>query len=617
MATVLLDSSCVKRQGPPKAVLNAAKRRVAKPDLVEHDAVSKGSTPRNLRAFAAATTTLLLVLFAAYCVRWVAAHAGFLVDPQLQNDDARTALFPFHRYGINPSLAKDPLAREMMSYVTPGLWLLYRVLVPLTDLYVASKVVQALALGVLVTAGALVARSRRGGLGPGLLLVFLVLSDTYAVGRIAGGHARAFAFPCFALWSAGVLTKKRWARLGAPLIGAVFYPAVMLMILAAEAFYTLRRFWRLRIGIVARRIRRAMILAAACLVLSLPSVVGGDSNRGPIHTLEQAQKDPAFFGNGRLWVLPLGEPKHELTSAFLSRFAGSGRRLFGGAASLSTQSTFGVAIALSIGCLILCIRRKIAVSSSVVAFVLGAVTLYFAARWFAFRLYSTERYYAYCMRMASCLCLVAVAVGFTHRDRIRRNILGNTVASFVMLGQWAFLGDGILGNNGMTLDSRSDADLYAFIRNLPKEARFASHPMDGDGIPYYGARATTGTFETLQPWFVNSWQRQKVREFATLDMLYAEHLEEVAAYCQKYSVSHVLINRDRYGADFADRAASFEPFSAYTNELLRRPNRSMPVLAGARGSAIVFERKPWVILDVSRLSGEAIVAPTQSRRPTQ
>jgi len=169
----------------------------------------------------------------------------------------------------------------------------------------------------------------------------------------------------------------------------------------------------------------------------------------------------------------------------------------------------------------------------------------------------------------------------------------------------------------MTLDSRADADLYAFIRNLPRDARFASHPMDGDGIPYYGARATTGTFETLQPWFVNSWQRQKVREFATLDMLYAEHLEEVAAYCRKYSVSHVLINRDRYGADFADRAASFEPFSAYTNELLHRPNRLMPVLAVVRGSAVVFERKPWVILNVSHLPSEAVVAPTQSPKPTR
>ena len=28
-----------------------------------------------------------------------------------------------------------------------------------------------------------------------------------------------------------------------------------------------------------------------------------------------------------------------------------------------------------------------------------------------------------------------------------------------------------------------------------------------------------GTFETLQPWFVESWRRQKARCFATLDAL--------------------------------------------------------------------------------------------------
>lgn len=563
--------------------------------------------------FARLSRVALVVVFGAYCVHWALMHGAFLFDPALQNDDARTALFPFHRYGENPWLANDPLAREMMAYVTPGLWVLYRCLVPLTNLYVASKCVQGLALGVLIAAGCVLARSRRGGLGAGLLLVFLVLSDSYAIGRIAGGHARAFAFPCFALWVSGVLAKRRWARAAAPLVGSLFYPAVMLMILAAEAFYTFRRCWRIRPTIVARRIRRGAVLAAACAVLSLPSVMGGDAERGPIHTLEQAQNDPAFFAGGRLWVLPLGNPSAELTSAFVARFSASGLRLFGGQAVLPAALPLVFAVVLLGALAWLRWRGWLSLPASVSAFLLGSIALYFASRLLAFRLYSTERYYAYCMRMAACLLLVAVTARLAGHWRRTRGEIRNLLALGVMLSQWIVLGDGITRNNGMTLDAHWDADLYRFIRTLPENVRFASHPMDGDGIPYFAARATAGTFETLQPWFVDSWHRQKAREFATLDALYSPRFSDVLKYGQAFSVTHLLVNRERYGKDFRERSGSFEPFTSYLADALRQPDREPPALTDVPAAAVVFERMPWQIVDLQRLKQNLDVAPTPPR----
>jgi hypothetical protein len=544
---------------------------------------------------------VLALVFGAYALHWVHMHAGFLFMPALQNDDARTALFPFHQYGMNPWLARDPLTREMMAYVTPGLWILYRCLVPLTNLYVASKCVQALALGVLILAGCVLARSRRAGLAAGLMLIFLVLSDSYAIGRIAGGHARAFAFPCFALWVAGVLSGKRWARVAAPLLGSFFYPAVMLMIVAAEALYAVRNLWRLRPPLLARRVRRCALLALASLAVALPSVVGGDAARGPIHTLQQAARDPAFYSGGRLWVLPLGNPLHELMGAFLTRFSASGVRLWAGKA-LPLPSCPALT-ALCVVFVLVGFRKLgwLAVSGSFAAFLIGSIALYFAARVFAFRLYSTERYYAYSMRMTSCLLLVVLTSGFMARQRRLRFLSRNWVASVVMLAQWIFLGDGIIRNNGMTLDARVDADLYAFIRTLPLTARFASHPMDGDGIPYFAARTTTGTFETLQPWFVDSWNRQRAREYATLDALYCTDLQNVLQYAKKYSVSHLLVNRDRYGSDYRQHVSSFEPFTAYSNHLVAQPNRGPLALARMPDLAIVFDRSPWVVLDLERL----------------
>ncbi len=562
-------------------------------------AIVTGYWRRRLLSPRALSALGLWVAFCGYAAHWVQMHAGFLFLPALQNDDVRTAVFPFHRYGLNPWLANDPIAREMMAYVTPGLWSLYRCLVPLTNIFVASKCVQGLALSLLVVAGCVLGRSRRSGLATGLLLIFLVLSDSYAIGRIAGGHARSFGFPCFALWVAGVLSKRRWARLAAPIIGALFYPAVMLMILAAEGFYSLRNF--LRLGVTARRLRRYAYVVAACIVCCLPSVVGADTTRGPIHTLEQAARDPAFFGGGRLWVLPFGNPAHELSSAFLARFSASGTCLFGGTSSACPANS--ILIALFVAALFGLGRWLgwVSVSRSVVSFFLGSVVLYFAARVFAFRLYSTERYYAYCMRMTACLLIAAVCWQFMARRRRAHVTATNLFATSVILLQWTLLGDGIIRNNGMTLDAHWDADLYGYIRTLPLTVRFASHPMDGDGIPYYGARATVGSFETLQPWFVDSWKRQKVREYATLDALYSSNFGDILEYGKKYSVTHLLVNRDRYHTDYARHAASFEPFTTYSSNLVNRPNREAPALTHIPNSAVVFERAPWVILDLEKL----------------
>src|SRR5262249_2709632 len=53
---------------------------------------------------------LLWALFLAYAVLWIRGNAEVLFDPLVQADDARTILFPFHRYGSEHALAGDPVA---------------------------------------------------------------------------------------------------------------------------------------------------------------------------------------------------------------------------------------------------------------------------------------------------------------------------------------------------------------------------------------------------------------------------------------------------------------------------------------------------------------------------
>ena len=134
---------------------------------------------------------LLWAIVLVYAVVWVNAHRGYLFDPLLQNDDARTSLFAYHQYGSEPTLADDPIAHDIAVRLPPGTWLQYRLLTPLVGLYTASKVVQFICLALVAWTAVLLCRSRRAGLAGALLLVFLMLHTPYVVNRIGGGFPRS------------------------------------------------------------------------------------------------------------------------------------------------------------------------------------------------------------------------------------------------------------------------------------------------------------------------------------------------------------------------------------------------------------------------------------------
>ena len=100
---------------------------------------------------------------------------------------------------------------------------------------------------------------------------------------------------------------------------------------------------------------------------------------------------------------------------------------------------------------------------------------------------------------------------------------------------------------------------------------------------------------------MDSWRRQKIREKATLDALYAEDFKTIVDYGRKFQVDYLLVNDDRYGNDWSVHMASFEPFTAYARQLAQARRGTTPALAQVPSTAVVFERKPWRIVDLGRL----------------
>lgn len=568
--------------------------------------------PETRKVVQLATTLGLLLVLTAYLATWLQGNWGMLTDPRLQNDDARTSLFPFHRYGPEGALADDPIASEMLSFVPLGVHALYRVLVPLTDVYVAPKIVQGVALAILLWAAVVMARSRRTGLAAGVLVLFLILHDWFAVFRIAGGLPRAFGFPLFALWLAGLLSQRPWIRRAAPVLAALTYPSVMNMLLAAEGLYAVRGLGRVDWRVVWRRLARYAVVVAVCFVAVLPALAGGDE-RGPIHSLEQAQQEPAFGKRGRLWVLPFDRPTDVIGRDFIDQLKPRGRSFAPELAKIyATDGEAFAALGLAL-LVLLALVRWTPIPWIAVAFFCGMVVLFVLSRAFAFQLYSPERYHSFGMRMAATTLMAALLAHSWYwlRPPVRDIARNLTVTAFV-LGVWAFAGDGVVKNVGMTIDQRRDRELHEFVATLPLDVRIASHPGDGDGIPYFSARATMGTFETLQPWFVDSWRRQKERCQETLTALYTTERRTVLEYAEKHGVTHLLVHRGRYRGDFRKRSGSFEPFTSFARDLLKGVDRKELVLASVPKEAVVFQKGHWQVVDVGRLR-EAWSGPTEER----
>jgi hypothetical protein len=562
---------------------------------------------------------LLWAVFAAYAATWIHAHWGWLCDPMLQNDDARTSLFQFHQWGEEAALADDPIANEMMVIATPGQWFLYRLLVPLTDLHVASKIVQLLCLCVLVVAATVLLRAKQGGLACGVLLLFFALHTPYIVNRIGGGHARGVAFPLMALWTAGIIARSPTSRFSATVIAALFYPPVLLLLLAAEGVVTARRLPGLPVEGPRRRFKRYAVLVAVCIVCVVPQVIR-NAQYGRVHTLAEAQADPGFVYNPRA-VLPYRSP---LTIG--ARYLGHPFHANGAApipAVTDLYATLGLVGPLIViaGLGVIVVRRRCVPPTAAAALLLAAIATYVAARLFAFRLYSPVRYLSY-GAVAATLALAVTTLGTlwpASRDRAARAVRCNFVALAVICLTWLVAGDGVIQDrasvrdgvvtsNGANINERDHAALYAFIRTLPTDTRIAMHPGDGAGISYWAARATTEHHETLQPWLVEPWRRAKANTFATLTALYATDPAALLRYCEARDVSHLLVRIARYSEAYRENARLFPPFDGFVAERLDHVRREDLAVVKVTMESAVYYDPPWIVLDVDRIRAAVVSA---------
>lgn len=605
---------------------------------------------------------LLLLGLGFYLYFWYQGYEGYLTSPWLQTDDARTFLFPFHQFHMNPAMGQDPIAKEMMDYVTPGVWLLYRITVPMMGVFWASKVVQIIALSIIFLAGVLLARAPKGGLAQGVLLVFLSLHTWFVMDRMAGGLPRGFAFPALALWIAGALAEDERIRWGSALVAALTYPTACLIILGAEGVLVLaavlngvdkapsfqnhsgqktptsppmerkhfgKKPWR---GLV----RYAILLMLTGAILS--GFLAGRSKGGPLTTKKQAEKDPTFKRGGRIPVLPFRDPFIIFARTARLPFIQKGDTPIdsvGESYKELKQAGPWLIFILLFGLVALGLAPRPFVA---LALMMGAATLYLAARIWAFRLYIPDRYLQYGVPMVTIamttqvfgrlrfenLELGSLVLGLSKRRGERSDKrtgqklpimsskkppetssnlrIQHNLGALVFMGIFlALTGTGVKKDTGMAINGKKHQKLHRLLQRLPLDARIAAHPKDADDIPFWAARASTGGTETAHPWYQHSWKKQKKRFKDIFRLLYATKTSTMFKIAQKYKITHILCNRSRYGGRFRKRALYYEPFGAFVKKLLKGVKRKELVLYKPPPESVVSRYGRFVIIDLNRL----------------
>ncbi len=544
------------------------------------------------------------LVLAVFFWGWARGHGSSLTNPDLQNDDARTAIFQYHRWEPDAALKDDPIANEMLTYQPPLVRGLYFVFVKATNIFVATKLVQAVCLLIILAAAFVLLRAKRFGLLGASLLLFIFLRDAWVMNRIAGGLPRAFAFPCFALWFAGALAAKGGVRRVAIAVSALTYPSALAMLVAAEGIFVMaNRFRENKVHLLSAFKHYAITLLLALVAVS-PSLMSGDSRDGPIYSLAEAKLEPAFGKSGRLWILPFDEPRHVFGWEFASTFMPQGQRPLGNEPRAMDEHLPQFAFVLIALLMAFSVMGLAAPPVAAIAFFCGCAVMYFVACHFAFRLYSPERFYSFGMHIAGALLLINVLATFgeSFRERVRYP-LRNFVGALAMGGLWLFYGTGYDPKlSGTNISRDHNRPLNEFVAGLPLNARIAGHPMDSDDIPLWAARATMGGFETLQPWLKGSWLRQKKRTEDTFFALYATDRKTALAYAAKNGVTHFLINEQRYRADFVSKGGTFEPFNTFFRGTFGGiPYRSL-IFQHPPAEAIVYTYRRFQVISVARLT---------------
>ena len=503
-------------------------------------------------------------------VVFVISNFLFLADPHIVNNDVRQQIYWMEQYR-DPELFQDHYLTEYAKlYVPPGVKALYRLFSPIISPLYLTKIIpgpQYVLMGVCLFLIGLEYGGRR--LAWACAASFWMMP--FFISSMGGGLARSFAPPLLCLlWLAWL---RGWAWLSGLTLAlmALFIPYIF--VLAAGALglawltIPLSRFSRLkpaRPPFLTRPVHWVVLLAGAALVFYLNHKLAR-AGFGPWISASEAARMPELHSGGRLAIIPIHSLPWELTMGAWARIAPF-RELDpwgGGIVCGLILIVTGAGLAAEWR-----YRRageswyRFGAKAEPILFIgLAAVVLHSAASILAFRLFMPDRFVIYPLHLFYCLFLALAWLSFFRRwlERPRWPLVLMILALVVGVARSY--------HQGLN-DYRKLIPVYQAVQALPKKARLAGHPYTMDNVQTFGQRPVLVNYEQAHPWSKGLWKEEDRRLRDLFAAYYSADPGLIRDFCQRYRITHLVVEKARYDPGFIQQGAFFAPYDKLVQGLV-------------------------------------------------
>ena len=493
-------------------------------------------------------------------------HGYALWRPYVVNDDTRQQIFWMQAWE-DPGLYPEQDGAGWLSdyarhYVSPGVRGLYRLAAHVVDPLTFSKILTGLEFtllgGVLFLLGASMGgREEDGGRGYGaawaVLCAFWLMP--FFLHNMSGGLARSFAAPLMALF---LLAWVRGSALGMLLLLfllSLFIPYIYALCAVAVAVAWLG--WKTRL-LPRPPLPVRLWHYPVCVLTALPAWWFNKgltaTGYGPMVSAEVMGNNPLYGPFGRFEIIPVPSLLHELVVRPLELILPI--REWG--PPLGVASALVLAFVLYKGGRSVHWRRLGGIAPPFAAIALASLIMYAAARILLLTLFIPSRYLEYTTNLFYCL-LAGIILWAGFRSLLpylsvgmRRWLPRGAVAMCLCLAVFRLHGEALDDYGGA-------AELYAAVKDTPRNSVFAGHPYTMDNVLAFGQRNVVASYELAHPWSLGMWHRLRPPLVEMLRACYATDAETVRRFAVKYGVDYFVVDEGTYSSRFTQGRRRFVP----------------------------------------------------------
>jgi hypothetical protein len=466
-------------------------------------------------------------------VIFVLAHFPALTNPFIINDDVRQQLYWMQQWQ-DPALFKgDFLTAYARHYVPWGVKALYWLASWLMSPLYFAKVLPGLLFVFLAVClfriGAGLSDRRLGWM---MVAVYWLMP--FFLNNLAGGLARAFAFPLLALFWLGWQDNRPGVMAAALLLQALFIPYIFLITAPAVLLaWLLARLGRDQPPPFPASAAHFFLLSLGAALIIAMNLRFSASGFGPLVKAREMLHHPEFYAHGRYGILPQPSLLWEFLSPweFIPPFHEWGPVVGGLVCAV-------LLILVAAGVRRLDWRTLLPRLKPAVYLGLASLVMYFLARLFLLQLFVPDRYLMYTLNLFYCLLLALGLSAVLGVARWPRHLAVLTLVLAAGLGAWRLEGVGLK-------DYSAYRALYRALASTPKGALIAGQPYLMDTIPTFARRRAFATYELAHPWSRGYWARLKPRLHDFFQAYYAADPQVVVNFCRKYGIDFLIVD-DRH-----------------------------------------------------------------------